>query len=453
MLVKEKELKQERVSRDAKELFEIDGRPAFIEALPLAFQHIVAMFVGNVAPILIISRVAKLDPSVTTILIQCAMLAAGVATFLQIYPIKLFAGLRIGSKLPVVMGTSFGFLPTVLAILGGNSVNLPVLFGAQIVGGVTSILIGAYLKKIRKYFPPLVAGTVVFSIGLSLFPIGINYMAGGVGTPTYGSYQNWTISLIVLATVLFFNQFTKGITKLSSILIGIVVGYVISVCLGIVNFAPVKEAAWFAFPKFFIFGTPKFEVGSMVAMIIMYLVTAIQAVGDLSAITLGGINREVTDKELSGGVIGNGVAAIMSAVLNSFPTATYSQNVGLVVLTKVVSRYVIGIAATVLLVAGFVPKFGAIINTIPSAVIGGGTITVFSMITMTGIQIISKSGITGRTMVIVGLSVAIGAGIGQVPQAIAQFPQFIKLIFGSSVVMSTLLALLLNIILPKEENK
>lgn len=441
MLVKEKELKQERVSRDAKELFEIDGRPAFIEALPLAFQHIVAMFVGNVAPILIISRVAKLDPSVTTILIQCAMLAAGVATFLQIYPIKLFAGLRIGSKLPVVMGTSFGFLPTVLAILGGNSVNLPVLFGAQIVGGVASILIGAYLKKIRKYFPPLVAGTVVFSIGLSLFPIGINYMAGGVGTPTYGSYQNWTISLIVLATVLFFNQFTKGITKLSSILIGIV------------NFAPVKEAAWFAFPKFFIFGTPKFEVGSMVAMIIMYLVTAIQAVGDLSAITLGGINREVTDKELSGGVIGNGVAAIMSAVLNSFPTATYSQNVGLVVLTKVVSRYVIGIAATVLLVAGFVPKFGAIINTIPSAVIGGGTITVFSMITMTGIQIISKSGITGRTMVIVGLSVAIGAGIGQVPQAIAQFPQFIKLIFGSSVVMSTLLALLLNIILPKEENK
>ena len=188
-------------------------------------------------------------------------------------------------------------------------------------------------------------------------------------------------------------------------------------------------------------------------MIIMYLVTAIQAVGDLSAITLGGVNREVSDKELSGGVIGNGVAAIISSILNSFPTATYSQNVGLVVLTKVVSRYVIGIAATVLLVAGFVPKFGAIINTIPSAVIGGGTITVFSMITMTGIQIISKSGITGRTMVIVGLSVAVGAGIGQVPQSIAQFPQFVKLIFGSSVVMSTLLALLLNIILPKEENK
>lgn len=331
--------------------------------------------------------------------------------------------------------------------------NLPILFGAQIVGGIASILIGAYLKKIRKYFPPLVAGTVVFSIGLSLFPIGINYMAGGVGAPTYGSYQNWAISLIVLGTVLYFNQFTKGITKLSSILIGIVVGYVISVFLGMVNFTPVREAAWFAFPKFFIFGAPKFEMGSMVAMVIMYLVTAIQAVGDLSAVTLGGVNREVSDQELSGGVIGNGVGAIFSAVLNSFPTATYSQNVGLVVLTKVVSRYVIAIAAGFLLIAGFVPKFGAIINTIPSAVIGGGTITVFSMITMTGIQVISKGGITGRTMIIVGLSVAIGAGIGQVPQSIAQFPQFVKLIFGSSVVMSTLIALVLNIILPKENHK
>lgn len=419
--------KEKNLLKEEKELFRIDGKPAFLEALPLAFQHIVAMFVGNVAPILIISRVAKIDPSVTTILIQCAMLAAGVATFLQIYPTKLFGGLRVGSKLPVVMGTSFGFLPTVLAILGGNSLNLPILFGAQIVGGIASILIGAYLKKIRKYFPPLVAGTVVFSIGLSLFPIGINYMAGGVGAPTYGSYQNWAISLIVLGTVLYFNQFTKGITKLSSILIGIVVGYVISVFLGMVNFTPVREAAWFAFPKFFIFGAPKFEMGSMIAMVIMYLVTAIQAVGDLSAVTLGGVNREVSDQELSGGVIGNGVGAIFSAVLNSFPTATYSQNVGLVVLTKVVSRYVIAIAAGFLLIAGFVPKFGAIINTIPSAVIGGGTITVFSMITMTGIQVISKGGITGRTMIIVGLSVAIGAGIGQVPQSIAPISSICKI--------------------------
>lgn len=443
-------IKEKNVLRKEEELFKIDGKPVFLEALPLAFQHIVAMFVGNVAPILIISRVTKLDANLTTILIQCAMLAAAIATFIQIYPAKIFGGLRTGSKLPVVMGTSFGFLPTVLAILGGNSLNLPMLFGAQIVGGIASMLIGAYLKKIRKYFPPLVAGTVVFSIGLSLFPIGINYMAGGVGSPNYGSYQNWGVSLIVLVTVLFFNQFTKGITKLSSILIGIVVGYVLSAFLGMVNFAPVREANWFAFPKFFIFGAPKFEVGSVVAMVIMYLVTAIQAVGDLSAITLGGVNREVTDEELSGGVIGNGIGAIFSAILNSFPTATYSQNVGLVVLTKVVSRYVIGIAAGFLLIAGFVPKFGALINTIPSAVIGGGTITVFSMITMTGMQIISKGGITARTMIIVGLSIAIGAGIGQVPQAIAQFPEVVRMVFGSSVVMSTLLALVLNLILPKE---
>ncbi|MCI6152027.1 MAG: purine permease [Fusobacterium perfoetens] len=445
-------LKKNNNLTESNELFKIDGKPSFLEALPLAFQHIVAMFVGNVAPILIVSRVAKLDQNIITILIQCSMLTAAIATFIQIYPISIF-GLQTGSGLPIVMGVSFGFLPTTLAILAGGSENLPILFGSQIMGGIVSILIGGYLKKIRKFFPPLVAGTVVFSIGLSLFPIGINYMAGGVGSPTYGSYENWAISLIVLGIVLFFNHYTKGITKLSSILIGMSIGYIISLFLGIVDFTPVKEASWFALPKFFVFGAPKFEIGSIIAMSIMYLVTAIQAVGDLSAVTLGGMNREVTDKELSGGVIGNGFGALVASALNSFPTATYSQNVGLVVLTKVVSRYVIGIAASFLLIAGFVPKFGALINTIPSAVIGGGTITVFSMISMTGIQIISKNGITGRTMIIVGLSVALGSGIGQVPQAIAQFPQIIKLIFGSSVVMSTLLALLLNLLLPKEEEK
>ncbi|NME35186.1 uracil-xanthine permease family protein [Fusobacterium sp. FSA-380-WT-3A] len=445
-------LKENKNLTESSELFKIDGKPSFLEALPLAFQHIVAMFVGNVAPILIVSRVAKLDQNIITILIQCSMLTAAIATFIQIYPIGIF-GLQTGSKLPVVMGVSFGFLPTTLAILSDGSGSLPILFGSQIMGGVVSILIGGYLKRIRKFFPPLVAGTVVFSIGLSLFPIGINYMAGGVGSPTYGSYENWAISLIVLGIVLFFNHYTKGIAKLSSILIGMTIGYIISLFLGIVDFTPVKEASWFALPKFFVFGPPQFEIGSIIAMSIMYLVTAIQAVGDLSAVTLGGMNREVTDKELSGGVIGNGFSALVASALNSFPTATYSQNVGLVVLTKVVSRYVIGMAATFLLIAGFMPKFGAIINTIPSAVIGGGTITVFSMISMTGIQIISKNGITGRTMIIVGLSVALGSGIGQVPQAIAQFPQIIKLIFGSSVVMSTLLALLLNLILPKEEEK
>lgn len=444
------ELEKEIIAKKETELFKIDGKPALLEALPLAFQHVMAMFVGNIAPILIISRVAKLDLEITTVLIQCAMFAAGIATIIQLYPLKITNGIVIGAKLPVVMGVSFGFLPTVLSIISGNSVNIPLVFGAQIIGGISSIFIGLGLKKIRKYFPPLVAGTVVFSIGLSLFPIGINYMAGGVGSQSYGSYLNWGISFSVLIIVLFFNQFTKGFTKLSSILIGMLFGYIVSVFLGIVDFSPVMKASWFAFPKLFILGTPKFEFGPILAMVIMYLVTAIQAVGDLSAITMGALDRNVTDEELSGGVIGNGIAAIFSSVFNSFPTATYSQNVGLVVLTKVVSRFVIFLAALFLLVAGFIPKLGALIGTIPSAVIGGGTIIVFSMITMTGIQVISKSGITARTMVIVGLSVAMGAGIGQVPQAISSFPPMFRLIFGSSVVVSTLLSLVLNLILPKD---
>lgn len=445
------ELEREDITKNETELFKVDGKPTLLESIPLALQHVMAMFVGNIAPILIISRVAKLDSEITTILIQCAMFAAGIATIVQLYPLKITSGIIVGAKLPVVMGVSFGFLPTVLSIISGSSLNIPLVFGAQIAGGISSIFIGLGLKKIRRFFPPLVAGTVVFSIGLSLFPIGINYMAGGVGSQNYGSYLNWGISFSVLIIVLFFNQFTKGFLKLSSILIGMLFGYIISITLGMVDFSPVIKANWIAFPKLFILGIPKFEFGSILAMVIMYLVTAIQAVGDLSAITMGALDRNVTDEELSGGVIGNGIAAIFSSIFNSFPTATYSQNVGLVVLTKVVSRFVIFLAALFLLIAGFMPKLGALIGTIPSAVIGGGTIIVFSMITMTGIQVISKSGITPRTMIIVGLSVAMGAGIGQVPQAIGSFPSIFRLIFGSSVVVSTLLSLILNLILPKED--
>lgn len=433
------------------EKFKLDGKPPLNEAIPLALQHVVAMFVGNIAPVLIISRITNLPSDKITILIQCAMFTSAIATLIQLYPLALGKGLRIGAKLPVIMGTSFGFLPTVISIVEKDMINIPVVFGAQIVGGICSIFMGLLLKKIRKFFPPIVTGTVVLSIGLSLFPIGINYMAGGVGSPTYGSFTNWGIALTVLAIVLYFNQFTTGIKKLSSILIGIFFGYLISVAVGIVNFQPVSNASWFAFPQMSVLGMPKFETGPIIAMIIMYLVTAVQAIGDLSATTVGGMGREVEDDELAGGVIGNGVSAVFSGLFNSFPTATYSQNVGIVVLTKVVSRYVMLLATICILLAGFIPKFGALIGTIPSAVIGGGTITVFSMITMTGIQLITKDGLSGRSMIIVGLSIAIGAGIGQVPQSIALFPKIFKTVFGSSVVISTILACILNMVFPHDK--
>jgi len=434
-----------------KSMFDIDGKPSIIKSIPLGLQHVVAMIVGNIAPLLIISRILGLSVSDTTLLVQCALVASALATMIQLYPIKINENYRIGARLPVIMGVSFGFLPTCLAI--GNSYGIAGILGAQIIGGIVSIFVGIWIKKIRKFFPPIVAGTVVLSIGLSLFPVAINYMAGGIGSPNYGSPLSWGISLTVLIVVLYFNQFTKGFTSLSSILLGIIVGYIICLFMGLVDFTPVKNAAWFALPKPLHFGIT-FKADAMIAMIIMYIVTAIQAVGDLSATTIGGLEREVTDKELSGGVIGNGVAAIISALLNSLPTATYSQNVGLVVLTKVVSRFVLAIGIAFLFIAGFVPKFGAIMTTIPQAVIGGGTITVFSMITMTGIRLITRDELTGRNAIIVGLSIALGVGIVQVPNSIAQFSDSFKMIFGgSSVVIATLTALSLNLIFPKPEKE
>lgn len=434
-----------------KSMFDIDGKPSIIESIPLGLQHVVAMIVGNIAPLLIISRVLELNATDTTLLVQCALVASGLATIIQLYPIKIGKNYRIGARLPVIMGVSFGFLPTCLAI--GNSYGISGILGAQIVGGIVSIFVGVWIKKIRIFFPPIVAGTVVISIGLSLFPVAINYMAGGIGSPEYGSPLSWVISLTVLVVVLYFNQFTKGFTSLSSILLGMIVGYIICLFMGIVDFTPVKNATWFALPKPLNFGIT-FKADAMIAMIIMYIVTAIQAVGDLSATTIGGLGREVTDEELSGGVIGNGVAAIVSAMMNSLPTATYSQNVGLVVLTKVVSRFVLAIGIGFLFIAGLVPKFGAIMTTIPQAVIGGGTITVFSMITMTGIKLITREELTGRNAIIVGLSIALGVGIVQVPNSIAQFSDSFKMIFGgSSVVIATLTALTLNLIFPKPNQK
>ncbi len=439
------------MSRNENAKFELDGRPNLSEAVPLAFQHIINMFVGNMAPVLIISRVANLAPEQTTMLLQCALFTSAIATIIQNYPIKI-GSFQVGARLPAVMGVSFGFLPAMLAIVAGKAENIPMVFGAQIVGGICSVFMGIGLKKIRKFFPPIVAGTVVFSIGLSLFPVGIKYMAGGAGSPTFGSLTNWGVSMFVLCVVLFFNQYTKGALRMAAVLLGIIAGYILAAILGLVNFAPIASAAWFSVPQPFFLGPPKFEQSAIITMVIMYLVTAVQAIGDFSALTNGGLNREVTDKELSGGVVGNGVSAVISGIFNAFPTATYSQNVGLVVLTKVVSRYVLLVGSGILLLAAFIPKFGAIIGSVPSAVIGGGTILVFSLITMTGISIIIKEGLEARTMAIVGLAIAMGSGIGEIPEALQGFSPSIRMIFGSSVVISTIIAFVLNLLFPHKKN-
>lgn len=376
---------------------------------------------------------------------------SAISTLLQLFPFK-FGKFRIGSGLPVIMGISFAYVPTMQAIAG--SFDVATILGAQIVGGIIAIIVGIFIKQIRKFFPPLITGTVVFAIGLSLYPTAINYMAGGVSSPSYGSWQNWTVAFITLIIVTALNHFGKGIFKLASILIGVIAGYVVAMMFGMVDFSSVASASWFQFPSPLHFGI-KFEASSCVAIGVLFAINSIQAIGDFSATTTGGLDRMPTDEELNGGILAYGCSNIFCALFGGLPTATYSQNVGIVGSTKVVAKRVFRTAAIVLLIAGLVPKFSSVLTTIPYCVLGGATVSVFASIAMTGVKLITAEPMTYRSTSIVGLAIALGMGITQANAALATFPAWVTTIFGKSpVVVATITAVILNLILPKEkENK
>ena len=438
-------------SKEYASIFQLDGIPKFSQALPLALQHVVAMIVGCVTPAIIVSNVANLSTADRVILIQAALVVSALSTLLQLFPIGKKNGFRLGAALPVIMGISFAYVPSMQSIAADYGV--PAILGAQIVGGVVAFIVGAFVMQIRKFFPPLITGTVVFTIGLSLYPTAINYMAGGTSSPTYGSWQNWTIAFLTLVVVTVLNHFGKGIFKLASILIGIIVGYVVSLFFGMVDFASIGSAAAFQVPQPLHFGI-MFEPSSCIAIAILFAINSIQAIGDFTATTSGSIDREPTDKELQGGIMGYGVTNILGALLGGLPTATYSQNVGIVTTTKVVNRCVLGLTAVILLAAGLIPKFSALLTTIPQCVLGGATVSVFASIAMTGMKLVMSEEMTYRNSSIVGLAAALGMGISQATAALSTFPSWVVTIFGRSpVVVATIVAVLLNIILPREGQK
>ena len=428
-------------------IFTLEGVPSFRRAFPLATQHVVAMIVGCVTPALILSRVANLSPQDSIILVQGALVIAALATFLQLFPI----GKYLGSGLPVILGVSFAYLPSMQGIAAGY--DIATIFGAQLVGGVVAIFVGVFVKQLRKFFPPLITGTVVFTIGLSLYPTAINYMAGGVGSPSFGSAQNWILAVITLTVVTSLNHFGKGIFKLASILIGIIVGYVISLFLGIVDFSSIATAGLFQAPTVMHFGI-KFEISACFALGILFAINAIQAIGDFTATTVGSMDREPTTTELRAGIVGYGFTNLLGSMIGGLPTATYSQNVGIVTTTKVINRLTLGLAAMILLVAGLVPKFSAILTTIPQAVLGGATISVFASIAMTGMKLVVSEEMNYRNTSIVGLAAALGIGIADSTAAISTFPEWFQVIFGQSpVVIATVVAVALNIMLPKPKKE
>ncbi len=451
-------------------LFDLDGIPPLGQSIPMALQHVVAMIIGCVTPALIIGNIAQLglDQAQKVLLIQTSLVIAAISTLLQVLPIGKKGGFRFGSGLPVIIGISFAYLPSLQGIsTNENGMGLAYIAGSMVVGGIVAMLTGFFIKPIRKYFPPIITGTVIFTIGLSLYPTAVNYMAGGAGNTlqkflegtlalktqalTYGSWQNWLVAFITLGVTVSLNHWAKGIAKLASILLGMIVGYVAALCFGMVDFSKVAQAGAFALPQVMPFGF-QFDLGACIAIGLLFFINSIQAIGDFTGTTVGGMDREPTDDELQGGIVCYGATNLLAAFFGGLPSATYSQNVGIVVTTKVVNRVVFWMAAVVILAAGLVPKFGAILTTIPQCVLGGATITVFSMIAMTGIKLITSQEMSYRNMQIVGLSVALGVGIWQAAASIGQFPDVITTIFGKSpVVVATLLALLLNQILPGKD--
>ena len=450
-------MKQCNYSREA--LFQLNGIPPLGMSISLALQHLVAMIVGCVTPAIIIANALGLPQSERVLLIQVSLVMSAVTTLIELFPI----GGKLGSGLPVMFGISFAYLPSMQAIVGGGG-DIATIAGAMVVGGIVAAVVGVFVKKIRRFFPPIITGTVVFTIGLSLYPTAINYMAGGTGNTyevvvlrkgltsalVHGSWQNWAVAAFTLIVVMVMSNKGKGICKLAAILLGMIAGYIVAAVFGMVDLSEVRDAAWFSLPQFMHFGI-KFEFSACIALALLFAINAIQAIGDLTATTVGGLNREPTDQELQGGIVTYGLTNVLSAFFGSLPTATYSQNVGIVTTNKVVNRVVFTLAGGFLLLAGLIPKFSAILTTIPQCVLGGATITVFSTIAMTGMKLIASETISPRNTTIVGLSAALGVGISQSSSALSQFPESITIIFGKTpVVIATIMAVLLNLILPQE---
>jgi xanthine permease len=427
-------------------VYELDGMPPLKTAIPLGIQHVLAMFVGNVAPLIIISNALGLPVSEKTFLIQCAMFVAGVATLIQCYPIG-----PIGARLPIVMGTSFAFVPTSLII--GAKYGMEGILGASLVAAIVQIAVGVSLKHLKKFLPPLVTGTVVLSIGLSLLPVGINYFAGGVGSSDFGSSSNLLLGTIVLVTIIFFKQFTKGLTSISSILIGLVIGYIVAIPMGKIDFSEVMMASWISIPTPFKYGF-EFHLDAILPMAFLYIVSALESIGNISAITKGGADREPSAKEISGGIIADAVDSIIGAVFNVPPNTCFGQNAGIIAMTKVINRFVVAIGGVFLILAGIFPKLGTIVALMPPSVLGGAAVMMFGMISISGINLIMSEPLGERNSVIVALSLGVGVGLSQVPGALEKMPHIIQLVFGESgIVLVALIAIVLNIVLPKDKEE
>ena len=455
--------------------YEFKGRLPLRQAIPLGLQHVLAMFVGNLTPILIITNLcaaagggAEDFAAIQVSLLQNAMLVAGLVTLVQLFSVG-----PVGGQVPIIMGTSSGFIgvfQSVVGVMGGGIVSYGAIMGASILGGLFETVLGAFLKPLRRFFPAVVTGTVVLSIGLSLISVGVGSFGGGTGAKDYGSMENLLIALAVMVIVLALKHGAKGLASSSCILIGIICGYIICAVLPlflsttgvtadgveytkawVLNWDKVAQSSWISVPALLPV-KPVFDLRAILPVMIMFIVTAVETVGDISGVTEGGMGREATDTELSGGIICDGLGSSFAALFGVLPNTSFSQNVGLVTMTKIVNRTALACGAVFLVLCGLLPKLAAVVSIMPQSVLGGAAVIMFSSIVMSGIQLITKEQMTPRHLTIVSVALGVGYGMGANSGILANAPQALQLICGESgIVPAAFVAILLNVLLPKND--
>lgn len=425
-------------------IYSLDGRIPVLKALPFGLQHILAMFVANITPIIILANVAGLPREISSAMVQNCMIIAGIGTLVQLYPVW-----RIGSRLPIVMGISFTFLSLAIAI--ASTQGMGVLIGAVIVGGLVEGLLGLFPKYWTRLISPDVAATVVTAIGFSLLPIGANSFAGGQGAADFGSLNNWIVGSVTLLTCLVTMIFGKGTLRALSTLVGLVVGYILALCLGMVDFSALANAEVLSLPTFMPF-TPEFRLDAILAVVCIYMVSATETIGDTSVLCSSALGREAKPAELGRSVACDGFVSSLGGFFGCTPITSFSQNVGLINISKVINRFAIATGAFIMILSGFFPAIGIVLTSIPQAVLGGCTIMMFGSILYAGFGMIAKCGFTNRNMIMVSMSLSIGLGFTQATGMFSIFPQMVQTVFGDNcVAVVFLLAIILNLILPKDK--
>ena len=426
-------------------IYTLDGKVPILKSIPFGLQHVLAMFVANIAPIMIVAGTCGLSTQEMASLIQTAMIMAGIGTLVQLFTVW-----KLGARLPIVMGISFTFVSVFCYV--GPQWGYEAIIGAVIVGGIIEGLLGLFAKYWRKIIAPIVSACVVTAIGFSLLSVGANSFAGGAGSADFGSAQNWILGTITLVCCILFNIFAKGHLKQLSVLFGLVVGYIVAICMGKVDFSALEGVAVVSLPKLMPY-KPVFNLSAIISVTMIFLVSATETIGDTSAMTNTALGREATEQEISGSLACDGFISSLSACFGCMPITSFSQNVGLLAMTKVINRFCLATGAGILIMAGIFPAFGAILATLPEAVLGGCTIMMFGNIVISGLQMIGACGFSQRNITIAALSLSIGLGFTQVPEIFNIFPDIVRTIFAENCVAVVFLtAIIMNLIMPRDKD-